>query len=64
MKRLYYADASPTPPSPPQNPSYGYPQDGDRSIGKLPTTLGAYWHHMITEEFMAPSLWRAVRKYL
>ena len=53
MKRLYYADASPTPPSPPKNPSYGYPQDGDRSIGKLPTTLGAYWHHMITEEFMA-----------
>lgn len=53
MKRLYYANASETPPQPPKNPSYGYPQDGDRSIGKLPTTLGSYWHHMITEEFMA-----------
>lgn len=53
MKRLYYANASDTPPQPPKNPSYGYPQDGDRSTGKLPTTLGAWWHHMITEEFMA-----------
>lgn len=52
MKRLYYANASDTPPLPPKNPSYGYPQDGDRSINKLPTTLGSYWHHMITEEFM------------
>lgn len=52
MKRLYYANASETPPKPPKNPSYGYPQDGDRAAGKLPTTLGAWWHHMITEEFM------------
>ena len=52
MKRLYYANASDTPPLPPKNPSYGYPQDGDRSINRLPTTLGSYWHHMITEEFM------------
>lgn len=52
MKRLYYANASDTPPLPPKNPSYGYPQDGDRSLNRLPTTLGSYWHHMITEEFM------------
>ena len=52
MKRLYYANASDTPPLPPKNPSYGYPQDGDRSLHKLPTVLGSYWHHMITEEFM------------
>ena len=52
MKRLYYANATDTPPLPPKNPSYGYPQDGDRSLNKLPTVLGSYWHHMITEEFM------------
>lgn len=52
MKRLYYANASDTPPLPPKNPSYGYPQDGDKNAKGLPTTLGSYWHHMITEEFM------------
>lgn len=52
MKRLYYANASDTPPQPPKNPSYGYPQDGDKNAKGLPTTLGSYWHHMITEEFM------------
>ena len=52
MKRLYYANASDTPPLPPKNPSYGYPQDGDKNEKGLPTTLGSYWHHMITEEFM------------
>lgn len=52
MKRLYYANASDTPPLPPKNPSYGYPQDGDKNKKGLPTTLGSYWHHMITEEFM------------
>ena len=52
MKRLYYANASDTPPLPPKNPSYGYPQDGDKNERGLPTTLGSYWHHMITEEFM------------
>lgn len=52
MKRLYYADASDTPPAPPSNPSYGYPQDGNRSLKKLPTAIGSYWFHMITEEFM------------
>lgn len=52
MKRLYYANASDIPPLPPKNPSYGYPQDGDKNEKGLPTTLGSYWHHMITEEFM------------
>lgn len=53
MKRFYLSDASQTPPTPPVNPSYGYPQDGNRSNNKLPTAIGAYWFHMITEEFMA-----------
>lgn len=53
MKRFYLADASTTPPSPPVSPSYGYPQDGNLSTRKLPTEVGAYWYHMITEEFMA-----------
>lgn len=53
MKRFYLADASTTPPSPPESPSYGYPQDGNLSTRKLPTEVGAYWYHMITEEFMA-----------
>ncbi len=53
MKRFYLSDASETPPTAPVNPSYGYPQDGNLSTRKLPTTVGAYWYHMITEEFMA-----------
>ena len=53
MKRFYLSDASDTPPTAPANPSYGYPQDGNLSTRKLPTTVGAYWYHMITEEFMA-----------
>ena len=53
MKRFYLSDASETPPAAPANPSYGYPQDGNLSTRKLPTTVGAYWYHMITEEFMA-----------
>lgn len=53
MKRFYLSDASETPPTAPANPSYGYPQDGNLSTRKLPTTVGAYWYHMITEEFMA-----------
>ena len=53
MKRFYLSDASDTPPTAPANPSYGYPQDGNLSARKLPTTVGAYWYHMITEEFMA-----------
>ena len=53
MKRFYLSDASQTPPTPPVNPSYGYPQDGNRSQNRLPTAIGAYWFHMITEEFMA-----------
>lgn len=53
MKRFYLSDASETPPLPPANPSYGYPQDGSLSQRKLPTEVGAYWYHMITEEFMA-----------
>lgn len=53
MKRFYEANASETPPNPPLNPSYGYPQNGNRSLNQKPTKLGAYWFHMITEEFMA-----------
>ena len=53
MKRFYEANASETPPKPPLNPSYGYPQNGNRSLNQMPTKLGAYWFHMITEEFMA-----------
>lgn len=53
MKRFYEANASETPPKPPLNPSYGYPQNGNRSLNQKPTKLGAYWFHMITEEFMA-----------
>lgn len=53
MKRFYLANASETPPRPPVSPSYGYPQDGNRSLNQKPTKLGAYWFHMITEEFMA-----------
>ena len=53
MKRFYEANASDTPPKPPVNPSYGYPQNGNRSLNHKPTKLGAYWFHMITEEFMA-----------
>ena len=53
MKRFYEANASDTPPSPPASPSYGYPQNGNRSKNLKPTKLGAYWFHMITEEFMA-----------
>lgn len=53
MKRFYEANASETPPKPPVNPSYGYPQNGNRSLNQKPTKLGAYWFHMITEEFMA-----------
>lgn len=53
MKRFYEANASDTPPKPPVNPSYGYPQNGNRSLNLKPTKLGAYWFHMITEEFMA-----------
>lgn len=54
MKRLYYSDASDTPPSPPKNPiTTQYPQDGNKATKKMPTVIGAYWYHMITEEFMA-----------
>lgn len=54
MKRLYYSDASDTPPSPPKNPiTNQYPQDGNRAKKQMPTVIGAYWYHMITEEFMA-----------
>ena len=53
MKRFYLSDASETPPSPPSAPSYGYPQDGSLSANKLPTAIGAYWYHMMTEEFMS-----------
>lgn len=53
MKRFYEANASETPPKPPVNPSYGYPQNGNRAKNLKPTKLGAYWFHMITEEFMA-----------
>lgn len=53
MKRFYEANSSDTPPSPPASPSYGYPQNGNRSKNLKPTKLGAYWFHMITEEFMA-----------
>lgn len=53
MKRFYEANASDTPPKPPVNPSYGYPQNGNRALNQKPTKLGAYWFHMITEEFMA-----------
>ena len=54
MKRLYYSDASDTPPTPPENPiTNQYPQDGNRATKQMPTVIGAYWYHMITEEFMA-----------
>lgn len=39
MKRLYYANASDTPPQPPKNPSYGYPQDGDKNAKGLPNNI-------------------------
>lgn len=53
MKRFYLSDTSTTPPSPPASPAYGYPQNGNRSQNRMPTAIGAYWFHMITEEFMA-----------
>ena len=54
MKRVYYASASDTPPSPPKVPiTDKYPQDGNKSTKTMPTVIGAFWYHMITEEFMA-----------
>lgn len=54
MKRLYYSDASDTPPALPKSPASGkYPQDGNRATKQMPTVIGAYWYYMINEELMA-----------
>lgn len=51
MKFEFYADASPTPPARPANPSVGYPSNGDPSTGRPPTTPGAWFFYMLMVEF-------------
>lgn len=51
MKFEFYADASPTPPPRPANPSVGYPSNGDPSTGRAPTTPGAWFFYMLMVEF-------------
>jgi hypothetical protein len=51
MKAHFLSDVSDTPPSPPKNPAYGYPTNGDRSKGIKPTAIGAWWYNMINLEF-------------
>lgn len=51
MKFEFYADASPTPPPRPENPSVGYPSNGDPSTGRAPTTPGAWFFYMLMVEF-------------
>lgn len=53
MKRYWLANSSETPPSPPSSTVGGYPQDGNIALNHKPTKVGAWWYHMITEEFMA-----------
>ncbi|MGN6518669.1 MAG: gp53-like domain-containing protein [Dokdonella sp.] len=51
MDRAFASNVSATPPA--MGAAIGYPQDGDPSSGKLPTTPGAGWFHAVTEELRA-----------
>jgi hypothetical protein len=50
MKAHYLSDVSETPPSPPSDPQYGYPTNGDRAKGLKPTAVGAYQFYSIAQE--------------
>ncbi len=47
---VFESGASDTPPSPPANPSIGYPSNGDPLTGEQPTVPGAYFFYALTEE--------------
>jgi hypothetical protein len=48
--RNYEADASATPPEPPESPSYGFPTDGNPLTGTPATWPGAHWIYKFGEE--------------
>lgn len=46
----YYDAASQSPPDAPDEPSEGYPTQGDPLIGAAATTPGAYWFYQLQQE--------------
>ena len=48
--RTILANAAPSPPIPPANPSMGYPSDGNPATNTPAGTPGAYWFYQISEE--------------
>lgn len=53
MDRYFESGASATPPAAPVPGSTGYPTDGNLSTSTPPTTPGAWWFYMVTEELRA-----------
>lgn len=53
MERVYESGASQAAPTPPTNPSIGYPSRGNPSTGIMPTVPGPYMMHQLVEEIMA-----------
>ena len=53
MDRYFESGASATPPSAPVLGSTGYPTDGNLATSTPPTTPGAWWFYMVTEELRA-----------
>lgn len=47
---MFESGASDTPPSPPVNPSIGYPSNGNAEQGIQPTVPGAYFFYALAEE--------------
>lgn len=48
--RNYKYGAVETPPQPLENPSFGFPTEGNEAIGLAATAPGTYWHYSISEE--------------
>lgn len=50
MDRYWEANSAADAPAPPASGTGGYPTDGSPVTGVPPTTPGAWWYHLITEE--------------
>ncbi|MEW6562703.1 MAG: hypothetical protein AB1400_05655 [Pseudomonadota bacterium] len=53
MDKVYESGAVAIPPTPPANPSIGYPSRGNALAGVMPTVTGPYLMHQMVEELSA-----------